>query len=121
VQNKETVETAERAESIVASQAEALARTVSVFDNINRHVNELVNNFKDILDRLQTIESVKDDTLNAIQNISAVTQQTAASSEEVSATAQNQIDAVEQMQKAAILLESDAKKLEDSIKIFKIG
>lgn len=121
VQNKETVETAERAESIVASQAESLARTVSVFDNINKHVNDLVNNFRDILDRLQTIESVKDDTLNAIQNISAVTQQTAASSEEVSATAQNQIEAVELLQKAAILLESDAKKLEDSIKIFKIG
>ena len=121
VQNKETVETAEKAESIVASQTESLARTVSVFDNINKHVNDLVNNFKDILSRLQTIEAEKDDTLNAIQNISAVTQQTAASSEEVSATAMNQIEAVEQMQKAAVLLESDAKKLEDAIKIFKIN
>jgi methyl-accepting chemotaxis protein len=50
-----------------------------------------------------------------------VTQQTAAASEEVSATAQNQIEVVEQMQKAAILLESDAKKLEDAIKIFKLS
>jgi methyl-accepting chemotaxis protein len=121
VQNKETVETAERAENIVASQTESLARTVSVFDNINKHVNELVSNFKDILDRLQTIESVKNDTLNAIQNISAVTQQTAASSEEVSATAQNQIETVEQLQEAALMLESDARKLEDAIKIFKIS
>lgn len=121
VQNKETVETAERAENIVASQTESLARTISVFDNVNKHVNELVNNFNDILGRLKTIESVKDDTLNVIQNISAVTQQTAASTEEVSATAQNQIDAVEQLQKAAILLEGDARKLEDAIKIFKIN
>ncbi len=121
VQNKETVETAEKAESIVASQTDALARTVSVFDNINRHVNELANNFTDILVRLQAIESVKDDTLNAIQNISSVTEQTAASSEEVSATAQDQIDAVEQLQKAAMLLEGDAMRLEDAIKIFKIN
>ena len=120
VQNKETVETAERAEDIVASQTDALARTIRVFDNINKHVNELANNFTDILGRLQTIESVKDDTLSAIQNISAVTQQSAASSEEVSAMAQNQIDAVEQMQSAAILLEGDAMRLEDAIKIFKI-
>jgi methyl-accepting chemotaxis protein len=121
VQNMETVATAERAENIVASQTESLARTIRVFDNINKHVNELVNNFGDILDRLKTIESVKEETLGAIQNISAVTEQSAASSEEVSATAQNQIDAVEQLQKAAILLEGDASKLEDAIKLFKIN
>ncbi len=121
VQNKETVETVERAESIVASQSESLVRTTSVFENINKHVSELVNNFNDILNRLQDIESVKNDTLNAIQNISAVTQQTAAASEEVSATAQNQIEVVEQLRQAAIMLESDARKLEEAIKIFKIS
>ncbi len=121
VQNMETVATAERAETIVTSQTEALTKTIYVFDNITKHVNELVDNFSDILRRLKTVESVKDDTLYAIQNISSVTEQTAASSEEVSATAQNQIDAVEHLQKDAILLEGDARKLEDAISIFKIN
>ena len=121
VQNKETVNTAERAESIVASQTEALAKTVNVFDNISSHVNDLAINLNDILKRLKVIESAKDDTLNAIQNISAVTEQTSASSQEVNATAINQVDSVERLQVAAHVLEEDARKLEDAIKFFKIS
>jgi len=121
VQNKETVNTAERAESIVASQTEALAKTVNVFDNISSHVNDLAINLNDILKRLKVIETAKDDTLNAIQNISAVTEQTSASSQEVNATAINQVDSVERLQVAAHVLEEDARKLEDAIKFFKIS
>ncbi len=120
MQNKETVNTAEKAESIVASQTEALTRTVSVFDNINRHVNDLAGNLNDIIKRLKTIETAKDDTLNAIQSISAITEETSASSEEVNATTQNQVDSVERLQESAIMLKQDAEKLEDAIKIFKI-
>lgn len=119
--NIETVNTAEKAESIVASQTEALEKTISVFDNISSHVNDLANNLNDILKRLKAIETAKDDTLSAIQNISAVSQQTAASSEEVNATAINQIDSVEHLRQAAIVLEEDARKLEHAIRIFKIN
>jgi len=121
MQNKETVSTAEKAESIVASQTEALAKTVSVFDNISIHVNDLASNLNDIIKRLKTIETAKDDTLNAIQNISAVTEQTSASSEEVNATTQNQVDSVERLQEAANMLKLNAEKLEDAIRIFKIN
>lgn len=120
-QNKETVSTAEKAENIVASQTEALASTVSVFDNISRHVNELAGNLNDILKRLKAIETAKDDTLKAIQSISAVTEQTSASSEEVNATTQNQVEAVERLREAAIMLKQDAEKLEASISIFRIN
>lgn len=120
VKNKETVSTAEQAENIVGSQLEALIKTVKVFDNISNHVNDLVNNLNDILNRLKTIETAKDDTMSAIQNISAVTEETAASSEEVNATALSQIESVERLREAAIVLEEDAKKLENAIKIFRI-
>ncbi|HEX2945336.1 MAG TPA: methyl-accepting chemotaxis protein [Clostridia bacterium] len=121
IQNKETVGTAERAEDIVASQTEALDKTVSVFKNISSHVNNLASNLDDIIKRLKTIETAKDDTLSAIQSISAVTGQTSASSQEVNATTQNQVDSVERLREAAILLNQDAKKLEDAISIFKIN
>jgi len=120
-QNMETVETAKKAENIVASQTEALSHTVNVFENISKHVNELVHNMNDILSRLKTIESAKEDTLNAIQNISAVTEETAASSEEVNATTENQIASVERLQDAAIALEKEAERLENAIKVFKIN
>lgn len=121
LQNKKAVETAEKAEDIVASQTEALKKTVNVFDNINNHVNSLASNFKGIIVRLNNIETVKEVTLNSIQNISAVTQQTAASSEEMNATAVIQNEAVERLRRSAIVLEKDSKKLEDAIKIFKIN
>ena len=40
---KETVEAAKDAETIVESQTLSLERTVSAFNNINHHVQELVN------------------------------------------------------------------------------
>ena len=83
--NQETVNTAEKAESIVASQVEALTKTVSVFNNISDHINDLASNLNDILERLKDIETAKEDTLNAVQNISAVIQETSASTQEVNA------------------------------------
>lgn len=121
LQNNVTVATAKKAEDIVESQTGSLERTVSVFDDISKRVNDLAENFKGIIVRLNNVEAVKQETLNSISNISAVTQETAASSEEMSATAIIQNESVEQLREAAIVLEKDAKKLEDAIKIFKIS
>lgn len=121
LQNKETVATAKMAENIVASQTDSLKKTISVFDNISKHVNNLANNFKSILVRLNNIESVKEETLNSIQNISAVTEETAAASEEMNATALLQTESVERLRESVIILEKDSKKLEDAIKIFKVS
>lgn len=121
MKTKDTVKTAKHAESIVESQAEALGKTVQVFDNINQHVNDLASNLNNISVGIQKIENAKTDTMDAIQSISAVSEQTAAASEEVSATAVSQIDSVERMRMAAQELANDAKKLEESIQLFKIN
>lgn len=120
VKTKDTVDTAKQAESIVESQSEALDKTVKVFDSINDHVNNLANNLNHIASGIQKIEEAKAGTMDAIQSISAVSEQTAAASEEVSATAVSQVDSVERLRTAASELEEDAKKLEESITLFKI-
>jgi methyl-accepting chemotaxis protein len=117
---KDTVDTAMEAESIVGSQSEALNKTIRVFDNINEHVNNLASNLDSISGGIMKIESAKTDTMDAIQSISAVSEETAAASQEVSATAVSQIDSVERLLMAAQELAADAKKLEESISIFKI-
>ena len=117
---KDTVDTAKEAESIVSSQSEALDKTIQVFDHINDHVNNLANNLVNISEGIKKIEAAKADTMDAIQSISAVSEETAAASQEVSATAISQIDSVERLLMAAQELASDAKGLEESIKIFKI-
>jgi len=120
LQNKETVKTARKAKDIVSSQIESLNKTIDVFNKISNQVNHLAENFKGIILRLKTIETVKDATLNSIQNISAVTEQTAASAEEMNATAQIQSEAVEQLQKSASKLKNDVSKLEETIRKFKV-
>lgn len=120
VKTKDTVDTAKQAETIVESQSEALDKTIEVFDSINNHVNDLANNLDHISGGIKKIEEAKMGTMDAVQSISAISEQTAAASEEVSATAVSQIDSVERLRIAAAELEEDAKKLEESIKLFKI-
>jgi len=115
-----TVVSARQAENIVESQMEALVKTVSSFENINKHVGNLINNLNNISNGVKGIESAKDETLDAIRNIASVSQQTASSSEEVSATANNQITSVEYLSKSASGLANDATKLEEAIKSFRI-
>ncbi len=117
---KITADSAKKAEDIVASQMEALTKTVKNFENINEQVGNLVNNLNNIAEGVRGIEHAKDDTLDAISNISAVSQQTATSSEEVSATAINQIASVEHLSQSADMLAQQAKRLEEAIQIFRI-
>ncbi len=117
---KVTVVSAKKAEGIVASQMEALLKTVKSFESINQQVGSLVNNLNSIAEGVRGIEHAKDDTLDAISNISAISQQTATSTEEVSATALNQINSVEYLSKSAIELAEQAKRLEEAIRNFQI-
>lgn len=123
IQNKTqgTVQSAKQAESIVESQMESLNKTIKVFEEINNHVGNLVNNLDIISVGIKGIESAKNVSMDAISNISAVAQETAAASEEVSATATSQISSVENLSQSAMELADDAKKLEQAIKLFKIN
>jgi methyl-accepting chemotaxis protein len=118
---KGTAASARQAESIVASQMEALTKTIHNFERINEHVEKLVENLDHISEGVKGIEATKDDTLDSISNISAVSQETATSSEEVSATANNQIASVENLSTSAMALAEEAKRLEEAIQLFKIN
>lgn len=118
---EDTVSAVKEAGAMVVSQTQALARTVTVFNNINNHVNELVTNLNTIATGMKNIDDSKNDTLLSIESISAVSEQSAASAEEMNATATNQLDSVVRLQQAASELALDAKKLEDAIKQFKIS
>ncbi|MDF2589347.1 MAG: methyl-accepting chemotaxis sensory transducer [Anaerocolumna sp.] len=123
IQNKTkgTAKSAKQAEEIVESQTDALNKTIHVFEDINKHVGNLVSNLDNISIGVKGIETAKEDTLDAIRNISAVAQQTAAASEEVSATANNQIGSVESLSESAVELAEDARKLEKAIQLFRIN
>lgn len=117
---RETVNVARKAEDIVASQGEALERTVDVFNSIEEQVGSLASNLFSIKSGMQDIDSAKNATLVSIQSISAVSQETAASVEEVTATAERQLTAVEELNEEANDLSANAEQLIQTISAFKV-
>lgn len=118
--SEETSSNAKLAEQNVYSQAEVLSNTIKAFENINKQVENLVNNLDTIALGVKGIEAAKADTLDAIQNISAVSEETASSTEEVGATSAEQLDSVTRLSDAANNLANNASKLETSISIFQV-
>ncbi|NLP34678.1 MAG: methyl-accepting chemotaxis protein [Clostridiales bacterium] len=117
-QTKETVNTAKRAEDIVASQEVTLINTVDVFSNIEKHVEDLTMNLNQILEGINEIERAKEDTLKAVTSITSTTQQTAAATGELGATAINQMNSVEALNHAANKLNEAVGDLEETIGVF---
>lgn len=119
-QTKKTVLTAQQTENIVLSQEGALNNTVKVFTEINKQVENLTENLKQIAYGVEGIEKAKDDTLNSIENISAATEETTAATNQLGVTASDQLTEVKKLNDVVLQLSEDAKNLESSISLFKI-
>ncbi len=120
-QTEVTVETAKRAEQIVGAQQEALSTTVSLFNNINKHVEDLAGNLDDITDGIEIMSAAKDQTLSAIKSISDVSDRSASSTSQVSSTILNQLEAVKNLNGNATTLNSNSKDLLDAVTQFKLN
>lgn len=116
-----TIETAEKAEDIVAFQEEALDSTVQVFKNIKQQVTILAEDIDKITESVNGIEVAKNDTMEAIESISATSNETEAASSELSRNAAKQLEAVEELSNAVKRLKDDADDLDSSVSIFKVN
>ena len=119
-QTKKTVNTARYAESIVMSQEGALSTTVTAFTDINKHVENLTENLKQIANGIEGIEKAKNETLGAIESISATSEETAAAAEQLSVTADRQLEEVKKLNNVVQQLSGDANNLEETVSVFKI-
>ena len=119
-QTKLTVKSAKHAESIVSSQDVALSQTISVFEDINRHVGDLTENLNNMVNNVNGIEKAKNDTFKSIESISATTQETAAASEELNVSATNQLQTVNALNVIVEQLKEDSELLMDAVSIFHI-
>lgn len=120
-QTHKTVKTAKEAEDIVTSQEDALKETVSVFGNINNHVESLTNNIRKIVEDIISMERSKNDTLSSNESISATSEESAAAANELSATVDDQLRAVELLSNSAEQLGNQAKDLETTVRAFKVN
>ncbi len=120
VKTAKTVETAKQSESIVSSQTAALEKTITIFNQINSSVEDMVNRLSIIAGGIHDIGEAEAQTLSSIESISAVSEETAASSEEVENAATRQVNAVERLNKATTVMNEKAKDLDAALSIFKI-
>lgn len=117
---KEAAEVAKQAEGIVDQQQQAVSLTTDSFDRIGRQVSELLEALALINHSVANMEEDRSATLSAISAISAVSAQTAAGSENVYDTAKQQLSSVEELDKAAEILEKRAKELSELLEVFRV-
>ena len=116
----ETIETAEKADSIITSQIDALGTTVTLFEDIKNQVTSLSNDIDVISVNIKGIENAKNDTMEAIASISATSNETEAASTELTRSAESQRQAVEMLYNEVKQLQQNSNELEQSVSIFKV-
>ena len=116
----ETIETAEKADSIITSQIDALGTTVTLFEDIKSKVTTLSGDIDTISVNIKGIENAKNDTMDAIASISATSNETEAASTELTRSAESQRQAVELLYNEVKQLQHNSDELEQSVSIFKV-
>lgn len=116
----EAVDTAKEAEVIVELQKVALNNTSLSFNLMDRQIDEMMAETKEILENVKNMEQAREVTEDAIQSISAVSEETTACSDTVSSTVKSQIDAVNQVDETIRKLIQEAEILGESINRFNI-
>lgn len=115
-----TVKKADSAEDIISEQNDALEKAVHSFNEISNSMEMLVEKVESIKASTLEMERHKDQVFNAIQNISSVSEETAATTQEVTASAEQQMADMKAFRQNAEQLESEARRLQDAIKVFKV-
>ncbi len=90
------------------------------FNDIFNEVNTLVSHIKEVETIASKINSDSSQIIESVNNISAITQESSAGLEEVSATTEEQTASIEEVTSAASQLAELSKKLEATVRRFKV-
>lgn len=116
----DVVAIAKQAESVVASQEDAVRTTTQSFENIDMQVTSLMEALAMISQNVDTMDGDRSKTLGAIESISAVSAQTAASSTEVYTTTDTQLGAITELEQASEHLKKRASELNNLLQQFQV-
>ncbi|MBD5471437.1 MAG: methyl-accepting chemotaxis protein [Lachnospiraceae bacterium] len=119
-QTESSVESAKKAEQMVALQAEAVEEVIQVFQDMNSQMNNLFVNLKEIANNTEAADKERNDTLDAVENISAIIEETASSSALVRDMANQLLHSVDKLSQTASALDEDMQGLKSEISVFKI-
>ncbi len=119
-QTMSTVESAKNAEEMVACQQEAVGQVIDVFTEMNKQMQELFVNLKEIGNCTASADVERNETLDAVENISAIIEETASSSSLVHDMALELLNNVEKLTHTAVVLDDNMNGLKTEINAFTI-
>lgn len=119
-ETEQVVIIANRAESIIEQQAEAMSDTQTSFNSMSKEVELLLDKVNAIINNVAKMQDDKEVSVDKMQNISAVTEEVVASVSTVTNKTQQQVTIVNELQGLSEKLSEQADLLETSMKQFTI-
>lgn len=111
---------AENLNSYSTVQGEAVTKTRDSFSDIVSQIKKIENHVHDIEESLVLLNRSSDDINAAMQDISAISEESAASAEEVAASSEHQLQAIEEVNQAAVQLQDISQHLIEEVSKFNI-
>lgn len=116
----QSVESANRAQAMVALQTEAVDQVANVFRQMQEHMNELVSGLKEIIAGTEKADKERSNAVVAVRNISDIIEETAKSAETVNEVADKLLEKVADLNQTAGALGMNMEELKTEISVFKI-
>lgn len=120
VQTETTVKTTAEAEKEVVRQVQNVEQAKQTFLQMEKSVEQLLHKISNIVNHVDSMNSVRQSTLEFIENISALYEETAASSTVVNESVIDQKTQTEKLAESTKELEKWAEELQQAIQKFKI-
>ncbi|HET7626869.1 MAG TPA: methyl-accepting chemotaxis protein [Bacillales bacterium] len=99
-------------------QADSVTQTKGAFDEIVANVGAISDKIKLTRDAIQQVERANKDLSAKIEEVSAISEESAASAEQVAASSDHQKEAIEQVNRSAMELQTIAFDLQSEVDMF---
>ncbi len=116
---KSTVENAKQAEQMVALQTEVVEKVVSIFEEMNVQMTNLVQGLKDIVSSTEKADSEREETLKSVKNISGIIEENAENVRAVNGVTEKLLENVENLNRISEILNQNMEELKSEISVFK--
>ena len=118
-QTESTMADAKRAEEKVAAQSVVVEKVVSIFQEMNTQMEELVGGLDAIVESTGKADAERKDTLESVKNISDIIEESAGSVRDVNGVTEKLLQNVENLNKVSDTLNVNMEDLKAEISAFK--
>ncbi len=119
-QTLDSVESAQLAQAMVASQTESVDQVIEVFREMQQRMSMLIDGLKNIVDSTEKADHERSYTVEAVKNISDIIEETANSAEVVREVLDRLVENVQNLNHTADVLGENMDGLVSEVSVFKV-